>query len=237
MSADWLTLLPTTPGDPTAVMLFARTRLLLGKLREAPVDLCLRNYPVAVHKDACQRISRNHLSLTWDAIAQRCVVEDLKSPNGTMLDGLTMKAGESATLEAGRDNILVVAGVVSLWVRCLHRTGPAPTKASGVELPPGPCGLDTVVPFDAITITRPENRSELAYAMVLRRLTIGGPGAELVLAGSRTRAACELALIGGRWIWRVAGSPDASWQVLTTGAQLDCGGKTLTAQVGTHDLF
>ena len=66
--------------DPAGVLLFARPKLTMGKLREAPVDLCLRYYPVATFKDALQRISRNHLCLRYDAVENRCVVDDQGSP-------------------------------------------------------------------------------------------------------------------------------------------------------------
>jgi hypothetical protein len=238
LAADWITLAPATPGDPTAVMLYARTKIVLGKLREPPIDLCLRNYPVAVHKEACQRVSRQHLALRFDTVQNQIVAEDLNAPNGTMLDGITLKAGTSAPLDADHENILLLAGTVSLWLRCLPRRSPCRAVLTGAETPTGQsqCGMDTNHGFDAVVLSRPENRPELAYAMVLRRLTIGGPGAELVLAGARTRAACEVSLYGGRWLWRVAGSGDP-WRPLAAGTELDCGGRKLVAQLGAYPQF
>lgn len=237
IAVDWVTLAGAAQGDPSAVMLFAKTRVILGKLREAPVDICVRNYPIAVHKDACQRISRQHLALSYDAVLQQCMLEDLNAPNGTMLDGITVPPGTSAPLSTEGENILVLSNTVALWIRCLERRGPLvaiegidpPEKASG-------CGVDTMLGFDAITITRPENRPELAYAMVLRRLTIGGPGSELVVAGARTRTAIEVAQYAGRWVWRPTG-PGIAWRPLIEGTELDCGGKLLRASAGSYTNF
>jgi serine/threonine protein kinase len=238
IATDWVSLLPATPGEPSAILLFARTRVCLGKLREPPVDVCLRNYPIAVHKEACQRVSRQHLNITYDGIENRCVIEDLKSPNGTMLDGITITGGQSCPLDIGRDNILVVANVMSLWVRCLPRKGERQRELDGAPPSDGssPCGLDAKHGFDSIIISRPENRPELAYALVLRQLTVGGPGAELVCAGARTRSACQLALFAGRWIWRPAGS-EGPWKPLAAGTELDCGGRRLVAQPGSYTHF
>ena len=95
---------------------------------------------------------------------------------------------------------------------------------------------DTTLAFDAVTITRPENRSELAYVMLLRRITIGGPGSELVVSGARTRTAIEIAQYAGRWIWRPTG-PSIAWKPLVEGTELDCGGKLLRATAGSYTHF
>lgn len=242
IAGDWITLLPPQPApDGPAVVLLARTRLSLGKLREAPCDLCVRNYPISVHKESCQRVSRGHAALRYDAVQNLCVVEDLNAPNGTMVDGLVLPSGKSATLALGSENILVLAGVVSLWLRVVPRRGPkvaaldgAPAGASAA------CGIDTDHQLDAVAITRPENRPELAYAQVLRRITVGGPGADLPLAGARTRSAVELAVFQGRWLWRVPaaqGQAEPPWKPLAEGCELDCGGRTLRATVGRYEHF
>jgi serine/threonine-protein kinase len=237
LATDWVDLVSPVPGDPSQVMLFARTRLLMGKLREAPVDLCLRNYPVAVHKDACQRISRMHVVLRHDAVLDQCRIEDQNAPNGTLLDGIVVPPGGSATMLSDEESILVLSNTVSLWLRALPRRGglvgidgiPAATTQPSV-------GIDTPVRLDAITIVRRENRPELAYAMVLRRLTIGGPGAELVLAGARTRSAVEIAIYNNRWIWRPTGA-NIAWRPLADGTELDCGGKPMRATAGSYTRF
>jgi len=236
----WIDLVPVAAGDPTHVVLLAKPMLLLGKLREAPVDLCLRNYPVAVHKDACTRISRQHASLRYDALAQTAMIEDLKSPNGSMLDGVTLDGGRPAPLPLDTDSILAVAGTVILWLRPFRRRGLVMTVMDGAAGKiPGEvqqsCGLERDHALDAVVITRPENRPEQAFAQVLRRLTIGGPGAELVLAGARTKAAVEVARYAGKWWWRVAGP--GAWRPLAVGTMLDCGGRQLRAEVGSHERF
>ncbi len=240
MSEPWIDLVPVAAGDPAHVVLVAKPMLLLGKLREAPVDLCLRNYPVAVHKDACTRISRQHASLRYDALAQMAMIEDLKSPNGSMLDGVTLTGGRPAPLPLDTDSILVVSGTVILWLRPFRRRGLVTAMLEGAAgQVPGDiqqsCGLERDHALDAVVITRPENRPEQAYAQVLRRLTIGGPGAELVLAGARTKAAVEVARYAGRWWWRVAGP--GAWQPLAKGTVLDCGGRQLKAEAGSYERF
>ncbi len=236
---DWLSLLPENPADPAGVLLFARPKIVMGKLREPPVDLCLRYYPVATHKDALQRISRQHLCLRYDAVENRCVVDDQGSPNGTMLDGITVKPGQSVPLENDSENVLVVANVVVLRLRPVPRhSDPQPAldgapPASGVVS----CGIEHGHGFDAVVITRPENRTEMAYAQVLRQITIGGPGAQLSLAGARTRTACQVGCYDGKWIWRPVGTPSSAWKALAPGTKLDCGGKVLVAQVGAYTDF
>ncbi len=237
LAGPWIVLSAPAP-DPTVVFLFAQREVRMGKLREAPVDLCLRNYPVLVHKDACQRISRSHCALRYDAIGRQALLTDLNAPNGTRLDGIPVPAGGAVPLATGIDNILDLAGVVVLWLRCLARSGATVPALAGH--PPGAVGLDTDCALDAVAMTRPENRSEMAYAQVLRRLTIGGPGAGLPLAGARSQAACELAVIGGRWIWRpaaAAGKTSGPWAPLVDGTELDCGGRKLRAAPGRHELF
>ncbi len=231
-------MLPNTAGDPTAILLFARTKLSVGRLREPPTDLCLRNYPVSQHKEACQRASRQHLNLTYSPIENRFQLEDLNSPNGTMLDGITIKPGQTSMHDHEADNILVVANVMNLWLRCVPRATERQLELEGAPPADGSsaCGIDTKHGFDALIITRPENRPEMAYAMVLRQLTIGGPGSQLLCAGARTRSACQIGLYAGRWIWRVAGS-GAAWKPLTNGTELDCGGKKLFAQPGVVPAF
>ncbi len=238
LAGDWVSLLPNSAGDPSAILLFARTKLCLGRLREPPTDLCLRNYPVSQHKEACQRASRQHLNLLYDLIENRILLEDLNSPNGTMLDGITIKPGQTCMLELEADNILVVANVMNLWLRCVPRGTERQNELDGAPPADGSsaCGIDTKLGYDALIITRPENRTEMAYAMVLRQLTIGGPGSQLLCAGARTRSACQIGLYAGRWIWRVAGS-GAPWKPLSNGTELDCGGKKLFAQAGVFQHF
>ncbi len=237
LAAPWIVLSATAP-DPTVVFLFAQREVRMGKLREAPVDLCLRNYPVMTHKDACQRISRSHCVLRYDAIGRQTLLADLNAPNGTRLDGIPVPAGGAVPLATGIDNILDLAGVVVLWLRCLPRSGAAVPALPG--FPAGQVGLDTDCAVDAVAMTRPENRSEMAYAQVLRHLTIGGPGAGLPLAGARSQAICEVAVLGGHWIWRVsppAGKTPGPWLPLVEGTELDCGGRKLRAAPGRHELY
>ena len=241
LAVDWISLLPAQAVvDGPGVILVARSKLVLGKLREPPVDLCVRNYPLSIHKDNCQRVSRQHCALRIDAISNQFLVEDLNAPNGTMLDGLAIPAGKTAPLALGAENILVLSGVVSLWLRIVPRRGPKVTTMNGASGTPASSGLDTDYGFDALAISRPENRPEMAYAQVLRRISVGGPGADLPLAGARTRTAVELALFAGRWIWRAlpaTPTPNQPWKPLIEGTELDCGGRMLKATAGSHTHF
>jgi serine/threonine protein kinase len=239
IAGDWLSLLPDNAADPAGVVLFARPKIIMGKLREPPVDLCLRYYPVATHKDALQRISRQHLCLRYDAIENRCVVDDQGSPNGTMLDGITVKPGQSVPLENDIENVLVVANVVVLRLRPVPRHSDPQPALDGAPPSSGAvtCGIEHGHGFDAVVITRPENRTEMAYVQVLRQVTIGGPGAQLPLAGARTRTACQVCCYDGKWLWRPVATPATAWKALAPGTKLDCGGKVLVAQAGAYTHF
>jgi serine/threonine protein kinase len=237
MGGDWISLLPEGEGDPTAVMLFARTKLILGKLKDPPVDICLRNYPVETHKDALQRISRQHLQLHYDRLQQQCVAEDLGGTNGTQLDGTPLAKGQPRELIGKNAHVVVAASAVSLWIRCRKaRKGGQVVVLGG--FPPAidaACGIETDHLHDAVIISRPENRPEMAYAMVLRQVSIGGPGSDLALVGARSLAAVVIARYAGRWVWRTASSE--TWQPLRERQTLDCGGRLLIAQVGQYSQF
>lgn len=238
LAQDWIALCAQDRGDPTQILLWARTKIAIGKLREPPVDCCVRNYPVLTHKEASQRVSRQHLALQFDAVQGGCMLTDLGAANGTMVDGIAVKANTGMPLETGKDAIVVLGGTVALWVRPVGRKSPAVRALAGAPASTAPqmAGIDCAHPLDAIVVTRPENRPELAYAMVLRRLTIGGPGAELACAGARSHAAIEVALYAGRWIWRVAGGPLA-WKPLSAGTVVDVGGRQLVARPGDYAQF
>ncbi len=238
LAGDWISLLPQDAGDPTAVLLFARPRLVLGKLRSEPVDLCLRNYPVADFKDVLQRISRQHVALRYDPLGQECLVEDLGGANGTLIDGAALASGKSKALGTDTAHVVVVAGAVTLWIRC-RRSSLAGQRTTFDGQPPAAnptCGLDSDLVLDSVILTRPENRPELAYAMVLRRMTIGGPGSDLELAGARSLAAVTVAHYAGRWICRPT-IGNAPWRPLMAGQVLDCGGRSLVARIGQYEHF
>lgn len=234
MADDHLALVAVRPGAPDTVLLWARCEVLLGKLREPPIDLCLRNYPVQQHLDECMRISRKHLLLRYDALELRAAVCDQGSPNGSELDGIRMTPHESGLLDPDTEHLLLLAEVLSLRLRALSRQAKAVARSDD---PRPACGLECDHALDAVLVTRPANRPELAYAMVLRRLSIGGPGADLVLAGARSRSACELARYRDRWIFRRVddGEDEAAWRPLQQGEVLDCGGIALRAEEGCYE--
>lgn len=236
LAGDWLTLQPPHPGEPTQVLLFARPRLVLGKLRDQPVDLCLRNYPIQAHKDGLLRISRSHVQLTYDRVQGCLLAEDLGGANGTLLDGVPLPARSPRALTGTEAHVLVAASAVALWLRLRPRRRGGRILVDGLPPEAQPsCGLECDLPHDAVLITRPENRPEAAYAMVLARLTIGGPGADLPLVGARSLSAVVIARAGGRWIWQPAGAE--AWSPLAAGTVLDCGGLQLRAEPGSYEHF
>jgi hypothetical protein len=98
------------------------------------------------------------------------------------------------------------------------------------------CGIDHDAAWDAVVLRRPDNRPEMAYALVPRRLTIGGPGAELALANARGPGGIEIGRYAGRWIWRKAGAP-APWRPLVEGQVVEAGGRELSAHPGAWTDF
>jgi len=237
MTADWISLIPAQEGDPTMVMLFARTKLVLGKLKDAPVDICLRNYPVDKYKDALQRISRQHVQLHYDRLQQHCIAEDLGGSNGTLLDGVPLAKGQPKELVGKNAHVLIVANAVSLWLRSRNarKGGKSIALSHLAPIENAPCGLETDHLHDAVIITRPENRPEMAYAMVLRQVSIGGPGSDMALVGARSLAAVMIARYAGQWVWRIASAEE--WQPLRDLQELDCGGRILIAHPGSYSHF
>lgn len=235
-SGHWLAL--AGDGPQRIIMLYAKNRLDMGKLREPPIDVCLRNYPLNEQRDACLRVSRRHLDVVYDSARSAVVLIDAGSGNGTVVDGAPLPPNKPLTLTPNGDHNAVVAGAVVLRLRCLPQRGNQVKELAGVPTitAVGACGIDTEHAFDAVTLTRPNNRPETAYAMVLRRLSIGGPGADLIVHGAINPSACELALFGGRWIWRpTVGS--GAWQPLTLGTPLTCGGIQFHARAGNFEDF
>jgi hypothetical protein len=221
-----------------AVMLFAKMRLDMGKLREPPIDVCLRNYPLSEHRDACLRVSRRHFDVIYDPVRSAVVAVDVGSGNGTVIDGMALPANQPFTLSPDQDHNAVIAGAITLRLHCWPQRGGTITTLTGVPsgTAAGVCGIDTEHLFDVVTLTRPMNHPQKAYAMVLRRLTIGGPGADLVLDGSSSTESIEIALFAGRWLWRPS-LEKGPWRPLSLMTQLVCGGIKLTARAGAFEDF
>ncbi|HAT11888.1 MAG TPA: hypothetical protein DCS97_15155 [Planctomycetes bacterium] len=229
LEAPWIALV----GDGCHVLLYARRQITLGKLCEAPVDVCLRKHPTTMFRDDCLRISRQHLQLRFDAPTNRLLLGDLGSGNGTLLDGAAMGPNAPQAIEAGGERRLHVAGALTLNLRAHARKGEPPASLGNDAGSVGDCGLDQSFAFDSAVLSRPDNRPGMAYALVLRRLSIGGPGSDLVLPQA-SGAAAELALWRGRWIWRPG---PGAWQPLSDGLVVSAGNKRLKARVGGYDIF
>jgi serine/threonine protein kinase len=229
LDVPWLALV----GDGCHVLLYARRQVTLGKLCEAPIDICLRKHPTTAFRDDCLRISRQHLQLRFDAPSARLLLTDLGSGNGTLLDGAAVSPNTPTVIEPGPERRLFVAGALQLSLRATAAHGGAAALAGAEAGSPGDCGLDTAHPLDAALLQRPDNRPGMAYALVLRRLCVGGDGADLVLPQANG-AAAELALWRGRWIWR---NGPGAWLPLSDGLVISAGGKRLKARAGGYDIF
>ena len=206
-------------GD-TRIQLYAKDRIVLGKLRAAPVDYCLRSYPVEANRERCQRVSRQHAAIAIDATTRRCVVTDLGSANGTAVAGRMLNPQQPFALEDGLETQIAVPDALTLAVR------PIVQRTRQAQAPSGPRGalaggLDGWGLHDAVVIRRPDNRPGLLAALVQRRVLIGPPEADLPVAGW-AGPAIEIAIHGGRWIWRQG---DGSWcglRAATTAGPLAC---------------
>ena len=232
---DWLTL--DEVGGERRILIWARTALVVGKMRQEPVDLCLRNYPVAVHKEACQRVSRQHARLSL--VDRQVVLEDLGSANGSKYDGYDLMANKPMAIAPGPDHQFVAADTISLRIRVTHRRGEILRELPGMPGPvaPGACGLDADHDYDAVVITRPENCPEFAYALVLRRLSLGGPGADLLVHDASGDEVVDVACWGGRWIRRRGGHAPGAWGPLGEGDTFVAGGHTFVARAGDYRDF
>lgn len=236
IAKDWIVLSPPAVADPVQIVLFAKQRLVMGKLKDAPVDLVLRNYPVPVHKDALQRLSRQHLAMSFDPIVQQVQVQDLATANGSELDAQPLNGSKSLALSGSSAHVLTCSGVVTLWLRVRLARSKKPVLPAGMApAASSACGIDTDHTIDSVVITRTDNRPEMAYAMVLRRISVGGPGSDIVVGGAKSLTAVTVGRLGGRWVWR--GGGDAPWRPLCAGQELDCGGRQLVAREGGYDCF
>ena len=208
--------------------LLARAQATLGKLRDAPNDLCVRNYPVATHKDACMRISRQHVQIRADQATRQAMLTDLGAGNGTRCDGRAMAPEKPERL--GGDQRVDIAGVLTLRCRALARRGTETWVLAGAAPSTGgdACGIEAGHAHDAVVLTRIDNRPELAYVLLLRRVSIG-TGADLDLGG----APIELGRYDGRWIWRPTGHGHP-WQPVRPGESV---GDGWAARAGAYEDF
>ena len=232
LDTPWIAL----TGDGCHVLLYGRRQVTLGKLCEPPVDICLRKHPTTQCRDDCLRISRQHLTLRFDPASSRLLLTDLGSGNGTGLNGQAMPPNTPVEIEPGNEYRLLVASALALVLRARPRQGGVVKDLAGAGLSDGgnDCGIDCAHALDVGAITRPDNRPGMAYALVLRRCTLGPAGADLPLPGASGPAA-ELALYRGRWLWRVSGNKVGP--PVSAGGTVEAGGKRLTARPGGYDIF
>ena len=229
MEQQWIALI----SDSIQLLLYARHEVSLGKLCEPPVDICLRKYPVERFRDDCLRIGRNHLRMRFDAVAGRMEVIDQGSTHGTTVDGVRLAPNRPTPLVPGRKFSVVVAGSLALSCLVHPRSSGAHTTGSSGNAVAG-CGLEHPHVVDACVLTRSDNQPGMSYVMVLRRVTIGAPGAHLPLPGVG-RAISELALVDGRWVWRPEAT--APWSPLVANMLLDVEGHRLRVVPGHYEQF
>ena len=239
LNCPWINLMPSNPGEPMSFMLYAKADLLMGKLRDAPIDLCLRNYPVPIHKAACQRISRQHLKLSYDLQSKSLSLTDVGSGNGTLFEGMALSPNKPQSIQAGNSGHVLVADAVELEVSAhpctsmpvyLFSDGTSSDKQHSF-------GIDTHHALDCITISRPSNRPEQSYAMVLRSVSIGGDQANIKISGLGDQILYEFALFNGRWIWRAGASDQDTWHPLKDGDSFQIANRHLIAHPGSYQDF
>ena len=206
---DWLVL---TDQD-TTIALFARPRLTLGKLMGASVDICLRNYPEEQYRADCMRISRQHVVITVDQ-AGGFHLQDLSSANGTAWDGEALIGGRAVAIAPAIDHLLDVAQVVSLRARAV------PSRSS--------------IGCAALVLGRTKNRPGLAYALVREEVSLGGPGADLMLPGCPQGIAAWITWHGTHWSWRTATATTAT--PITPGMVIDGGTRRWSARAGDANV-
>ena len=222
IASEWVTL----AGDQQhQVCCWAKPSLTLGKFRGPGVDICLRDYPEEQHREACSRISRAHLLLQVNPASAthsaHLSIEDLGSANGTTMAGQPLPPKKPLVILGDAEHQIEFARAVRLAIRAI------PTR----DLTGGDPGLAFNEPFDGVVLRRPANRPELTYAIVMRRITIGGAGCDVVLPGASGRI--DLARIAGHWVVRQA--PGEPWAGLASGMVLQLGSVRLCARPGTPD--
>ena len=238
MSCPWVNLTPSNPGEPMAYMFYAKHDILMGKLRDAPIDICLRNYPVMIHKAACQRISRQHLRCIYDIHNKTLSTVDIGSGNGTLFEGMALSPNKPQNILAGNKAQLLVADAVELEIEA-HPCSSMPVYVFEDGLSSSKqnaFGIDTHHSLDCATISRPSNRPELAYAMVLRKVSIGGNSAHIKVNGIGDEILYTFALFNGRWIWAQGGTPDV-WMPLQDGDTFQIANRHLIARAGSYQDF
>ncbi len=222
LDADFLVLRET--GGEGLIALFARNRIIFGKLRDESVDLCLRNYPDTEFRDECLRVSRQHGACFLDQ-AGNVVLQDLGSANGTTVDGTPLTPGRPSALHADHEHVIEVANVITLRGRLVARRHD--------RLPPG--YKPRSAKWDAFLLLRTKNRPSLTYALVFGALSIGGRNADIALPGAGSVPTAWLAY--GDFGWRFRPTDAGEWLPLLPDTSLTIGGRTWRAEVGQAKAF
>jgi pSer/pThr/pTyr-binding forkhead associated (FHA) protein len=214
LSCDWIALTPAGSQRDPLVIITARPVITLGKLRANEVELCMRNYPVTEHMLQCHRLSRRHVRLAYDEQRGMVMIDDLGSANGTRLDGQKLEPGRQLGLTLGHEYQLALADVVHLRLRVIaNRSGKSGSKP------------------EAVIINRADNRPGMIYVMLLGKVRVGGPGADVVTDTSST--AIELTRPRRHWWWR----RDQQWLPLIARSILSCHKAGMQAQAGDLSFF
>ncbi len=238
MNCPWVNLMPSNPGEPMSFMLYAKNDLLMGKLRDAPIDICLRNYPVPIHKAACQRISRQHVRVTYDPQSKTVSTMDVGSGNGTLFEGMALPPNKPQSIPLGGKGHLLIADAVELEVEAKACTSIPTYLLQGTD-PSSKAnlfGIDTHNAADCVVLSRPSNRPELTYAMVLRQCSVGGSQSNIQINGVGDDTLYVFALYNGYWIWRT-GADEQTWYPLQPETKFDIANRQLIARPGAYQDF
>lgn len=213
ISDDWLTLHSPDDEEKNTILLYARSCLTFGKLRADPVDVCLRVYPIETHREACQRISRRHWQLRYDANNYQMQAMDLGSANGLIVNGRMVNPQQAWPLAVSEPQSIDIPNALGLCLMVHPQRSPQ-NRSLIAGTTPGALGIDSHMTIDGVVITRPDNRPGLIIAQILRCLTIG-PEADCPVEGP---GVSEVARYADRWIVRERDSNQ--WQPVTEGMTL-----------------
>ncbi len=201
------------PQSGLQVHLFAKPSLLIGKLRAAPVDLCLRNYPKNIHSEINNRVSRQHAEIHRLPNGLGYTITDMGSTNGIVLDDKRIPAHTPWPLpDSGVCNAKIPKSV-SCAFRCF---GGSPAKG--------------------VIITRPENHPQIMYALVHGPITIGGEYCDLPLFPALSRHV-HVTIRPSPTGWEWKDSHGDSWEVIQPEAPFGDQEMGLIARWGNYDDF
>lgn len=213
---DWIILRGRDRAQGAVVHCLARERIVVGKSRAAPVDICLRCYPRHMHDKTNGRISRQHFSLRYDRERQRFLLQDLDSTNGTILDGQKCPAKQELPLFRSQTHRLAVPKSMNLLMRVI---GNALEDRDGVG---------------GVLLKRLGNATHIKYCQVVGEVPIGTGDDTITVKGAELPAALWLRYGPAGWEWR---PDDGVWRELALGDTITATGCTFDCEAGDYEAF